>query len=494
MKHYLTPRGARVGGLIALLLALAGCSLAPVYTRPDAAAPAAFKEAAPQAADWKPAQPSEQLARGQWWRVFDDAALDALEAQALDANQNLKAAAARLQQARAIQQGARAGLFPTIGAEAGATRGRASHPSQGQADGAAPLPVQNTYSAGLNFAYEVDLFGRVADSVKAAGAEAQQSAALLRSVQLALQADVAQNYFTLRQLDAELDLYRRAVALREAGLKLVRRRYSEGQISELDVARADAELAAAQSEAMTVQRLRAASEHGLAVLLGQAPASFSLAPQPLRAVDIHIAPGLPSSLLERRPDIAAAERAMAAANARIGVARAAWFPALSLTGSGGVASGAAGNLFNWSSRTFLLGPLAALPLFDGGRRDGQLVGARAQYEEDVANYRQRVLMAFQEVEDQLSTLRILQDQAQTQERAVQAAGRAARLSRSQYAEGAVNYLDVIDAERTVLQAQRAALQLAGAQAVSTVNLIRALGGGWEQGGEAAPAPSPPAQR
>src|SRR5471032_2757162 len=434
--------GGTISSLLAVLLVLAGCSMAPTYNQPDVDAPGAYKEAAPatpQAANWKTAQPSEQIARGEWWTVFDDAALSELEQRALKANQSLKAAVARVQEARAFQQSA-----------------------------------------------------RVADSVKAAGAQAQQSDALLRSVQLALQADVAHNYFSLRELDAELDVYNRTVTLREAGLKLVKRRYTEGQISELDVARAESELATARSDTMTVQRLRAASEHCLAVLLGEAPAAFSFAPHPLEAVDIRIAPGLPSSLLERRPDIAAAERRMAAANARIGVARSAFFPSLTLTGAGGFASGTAGDLFNWSSRTLLLGPLALLPLFDGGRREGQLASARAQYEEEVANYRQQVLVAFQEVEDNLSTLRILQGQVRTQSDALRASTRAAQLSRTQYTEGAVNYLDVIDAERTVLQSQRVAVQLAGAQAVATVKLIRALGGGWGDAPAATQA-VPPAQ-
>jgi multidrug efflux system outer membrane protein len=310
-------------------------------------------------------------------------------------------------------------------------------------------------------------------------------------VQLALQADVAQNYFNLRELDAEADVFARTVTLREEALKLVQRRFAEGDISELDVARARSELATARSDAMTVQRLRAASEHGLAVLLGKAPAQFTMAANPLKPVTVRLPPGLPSSLLERRPDIAAAERSMAAANARIGVAKAAFFPSLTLTGSGGFESATLGDLFNWSSRTFLLGPFAGtmlnLPIFDGGRRKGNLANARAIYEEDVANYRQQVLVAFREVEDNLSDLRILETQTTTQADAVNASVRAAQLSRRQYTEGAVNYLDVIDAERTVLQSQRVAVQLAGTQAVSTVNLIRALGGGW---GDAMPTPVP----
>nr|WP_269845328.1 efflux transporter outer membrane subunit [Mycetohabitans endofungorum] len=282
----------------------------------------------------------------------------------------------------------------------------------------------------------------------------------------------------------------RTVALREQALQLVQHRFDEGDISELDVARATSELATARSDAITLAQLRAVSEHSLAILLGKPPAQISLAPRPLEPVTVQIPAGLPSALLERRPDIAAAERAMAAANARIGIAKAAFFPSLTLTGAGGFESASLGDLFRWTSRTFLLGPMVGtaltMPLFDGGARSANLANARAKYEEDVVNYRQQVLVAFQEVEDNLANLRILTDQIQAQNDAVQASGRVAQLSRAQYREGSVNYLDVIDSERTVLQSQRAAVQLTGAQAVYTVNLIRALGGGWD-------APTSPTQ-
>jgi len=480
--------------LMASLLVVAGCSLAPTYEKPDVNPPAAYKEtptlSPSEAGTWKTAQPSEEMLRGEWWTVFDDPTLNDLERQAQEANQNLKAAAARVKESRAINQTARAGLFPTLDAGFGPTREKFSPASQFlPPDG--NVPAQTLWRAQASVSYEVDLFGRVSNSVQAANADTEQSQALFRSVQLALQADVAQNYFNLRELDAEADVFARTVTLREEALKLVQRRFAEGDISELDVARARSELATARSDAMTVQRLRAASEHGLAVLLGKAPAQFTMAANPLKPVTVRLPPGLPSSLLERRPDIAAAERSMAAANARIGVAKAAFFPSLTLTGSGGFESATLGDLFNWSSRTFLLGPFAGtmlnLPIFDGGRRKGNLANARAIYEEDVANYRQQVLVAFREVEDNLSDLRILETQTTTQADAVNASVRAAQLSRRQYTEGAVNYLDVIDAERTVLQSQRVAVQLAGTQAVSTVNLIRALGGGW---GDAMPTPVP----
>jgi multidrug efflux system outer membrane protein len=489
MKTLNIKRWLGLSALLGSMLVVAGCSLAPTYAKPDVNAPAAFKETSLETATlgasekgtWKTAQPSEHALRGEWWTVFNDPALNDLEREALDANQNLKAAAARVKESRAINQTARAGLFPTLDSGFGPTRERLSPASQ-LLPANANVPSQTLWRAQASASYEVDLFGRVSDSVKAANADTEQSEALFRSVQLALQADVAQNYFNLRELDAESDVFTRTVSLRAQTLKLVKHRFDEGDISELDVARARSELATAQSDAMTVQRLRAASEHGLAVLLGKSPSQFSMAANPLSPVDIKIPPGLPSSLLERRPDIAAAERAMAAANSRIGVAKAAFFPSLNITGAGGFESATLGDLFKWSSRTFLLGPFAGtalnLPIFDGGRRKGNLANARAIYEEDVANYRQQVLVAFQEVEDNLSDLRILETQTQTQAEAVSASNRAAQLSRTQYTEGAINYLDVIDAERTVLQSQRAAVQLAGVQATSTVNLIRALGGGW----------------
>lgn len=487
MQSHWIKRSLGVSSLLGTLLIVAGCSLAPTYEVPTvggAEATAAFKEAKlspAEAGTWKPAEPSEAVTRGEWWKVFGDAKLDGLEAQALDANQNLKAAAARVQQARGVQRQARSALFPTLDAGFGPTREKVSPASQLQPDGT-NIPSFTLWRAQASASYEVDLFGRVSDNVAAARADAEQSEALFRSVLLALQADVAQNYFELRELDAEQALFAQTLKLREDALKLVQHRFDEGDISELDVARAKAELATAQSDSLAVDRLRAASEHSLAILLGKTPAEFSMKPDPLVPVTVQIPAGLPSALLERRSDIAAAERAMAAANARIGVAKAAFFPQLSLTAAGGFEAATLGDLFNWSSRTFLVGPLVggalSLPIFDGGARSGNLARARAQYEEDVATYRQQVLVAFREVEDGLSNLRLLTQQTAAQDAAVKASSRAAQLSRTQYQEGSIAYLDVIDAERTVLQTQRSAVQLAGTRATSTVALIRALGGGW----------------
>ncbi|WJF92044.1 efflux transporter outer membrane subunit [Paraburkholderia bonniea] len=433
-------------------------------------------------AAWKPAQPADGAHRGPWWSVFEDAALNELEQQAAAANQDLKAAAARVQQARALQNAARAGWLPSLDAGFGPTRQQLSTASQNLPANAS-LPASTLWRAQAGASWEVDLFGRVGANVNAARADAQQSEALFRSVQLALQADVAQNYFQLRELDTDQALYRRTVSLRESTLKLVERRFNEGDISELDVSRARNELATARADAIGVERQRAIAEHRLAILLGRAPADFSFPPTPLQPVTVRVPAGLPSALLERRPDIAAAERAMAAANARIGLAKAAFFPKLEITGAFGFESATLGDLFMWSSRAFLLGPLVGsaltLPIFDGGRRQAGLDQARAKYDEDVAQYRQQVLVAFREVEDNLADLRLLEQQMREQNFALSASQRAAHLSRTQYQEGQVSYLDVIDSERQVLLSQLQTSHLTGTQAVATVNLIRALGGGWE---------------
>lgn len=475
-----------------LALALAGCSVGPAYERAAVAVPDAYKEAWPAAqgeaaSQWKVAQPAEQQPRGQWWRVFGDETLNRLQEEAMAANQDLRAAAARLRQARALYRDARADLFPQVDVAVGPIRQRPSPASQGMPDGA-DSRAATLWRAQVGLAYEADLFGRISAETEAAQAGAERSLALFHSVQLALQADVAASYFLLREMDAVQAIYRETVALRQRSLELVQRRYDEGDISELDLARSRAELAAARADEMGAARRRSVAEHALATLLGKAPAEFSLPPRPLERVDVTIPAGLPSALLERRPDIAAAERAMAQANARIGVAQAAFFPRLELTGMLGHESAQLGNLFEWSTRTFLFGPLAgailSLPLFDGGRRDAQLELARARHEEEVAAYRHAVLNAFREVEDSLVNLRVLRGQTQAQDEAVQASVRAADLSQLQYREGSASYLEVLDADRSVLQRRLAAVQLRGEQARATVGLIRALGGGWD-------APNPP---
>jgi multidrug efflux system outer membrane protein len=458
-------------------LVLAGCA-APAFQQPAVDVPGAFKE---MSADgkWKPAEPAEAQARGTWWKAFNDAALDALVIEATAANQDLAAAAARVKQARALAGVAEADRMPQVGVQAGAQRGAASNASLGQPAGS-PVASSSLFQASLGARYEVDLFGRVASNAGAAQADAQASAATFNSVLLAVQADVAQTYFRLRAADAELDLLRETVRLREENVRINGRRFALGDIGELDLARAKTELGTTQSEAIALERQRAQLEHALAILLGKPPAAFNAAGNPLLGSSMlpEIPAGLPSALIERRPDIAAAQRAMIAANARIGVARAARFPVLALTGAAGGESADLSSVFRWSSRTWLLGAAMSLPLVDGGRGRNNVLRSEAALEEAVARYRQQVLGAFGEVEDNLVGLRTLAGQAEAIEGAAASARRSAELADKLYRAGRSSYLELLDAQRNLASAERTAVQLRGARATTTVALIRSLGGGW----------------
>ncbi len=471
---------------ISIGLLLAACSVAPIYQKPAVPIPAAFKEAIPasEAGSWKTAEPSDALARGEWWVIFNDPRLNALQDQALEANQSLRAGFARLMQARAAARVREADRSPSVDIGAGPNRQRPSPASQGLPANA-DTSARTLWRAQASASYEVDLFGRVANAVSAAQADVEQSEALYRSLLLAIQADIAQHYFAMRAFDAEIALLDETVRLREDALKLVDRRFQAGETSELDVARARTELSVTRAEGIGLTKRRAELEHALAVLAGKAPAELSLASAPLAFQPIAIPAGLPSALLERRPDIAAAERAMAATNARIGVARAASFPRLSLTGALGFESTDIGDLFRWTTRTWLLGPLLgtalSMPLIDGGRNKALEAAASAQYDEAVADYRQSVLVAFREVEDSLAGLRILSEQAKEQAQSIGSAERAAQLSSTRYRNGYVNYLEVIDAERSVLATRRSATQIERERALATVALIRVLGGSWREG-------------
>lgn len=462
---------------------LGGCSLAPPLQAPQLDTPAQFKEITPaERGQWKTAQPAEAQPRGEWWRAFQDPALNDLESEAMATNQNLKVAAARVTQARALVGVARADRIPQINAGFGATRDKPSAVSLGLPQGQDVAPT-TTWRGLLTVSYEVDLFGRIADRVSAARSDFEATQATFYSVQLALQADVAQTYLALRETDEELALLRDTVRLRGDSVRLLQRRFDVGEISELDLARARTELATTRSDASALERQRAQLEHALAVLLGKAPAALSLTTSPLPNEMPAIPAGLPSSLLERRPDIAAASRVMAAANARIGVAKAAFFPVLNLTAAGGFESAELGDLFKWSARTWALGPLLgtvlSMPLIDGGRNRANLDRSYGALEESVGNYRQQVLVAFAEVEDSLSNVRTLDEQSLATRDAITSATRAVSIAQSRYRAGATGYLDVIDAQRSLLAVQRLDTQIKGARAGSTVALIRALGGGWD---------------
>lgn len=467
-------------------LALAGCSLAPKFEQPKVATPNAFKAemmALPESeqGSWKVGEPAEAQPRGEWWKSFRDPVLDQLVAEALAANPNLQAAAARVLQSRAVLGISEADRIPQVSAGVGPFNSRASPASLGLPAGT-DVPSRTLWRANAVASYEVDLFGRVKDSINAARSDLEGSEATFRSVTLALQADVARTYFELRETDSDVALLREGVRLREATLKLNQARYEAGATGELDVARAKAELAVTRTELAAALGRRARVENALSILVGKAPADFSLGAGAIATSVPTIPAGLPSSLLERRPDVVAAQRTLVAANARIGVAKAAFFPSLRLTGQAGFESDQMSDLFRWSSRTWFLGPflgtLISVPILDGGRNRNELARVRAVYEESVGRYRDRVLVAFGEVEDSLAGLRSLAAQASSNLDAVTSARRAAQLAQIRYDAGATSYLEVIDAQRTALDVERDENRIRGARATGTVALIRALGGGW----------------
>ena len=458
----------------AVTAAFALPSVGPDYQRPDVPAAATWRDIENLA--WKTGAPADAFARGEWWKLFADATLDDLEARALAANQDLRAAAARVEEARAGTGVARSAYWPQVATDLGVTR------TQGSSTVSNPLPdtLATTYRAPLIASWELDLFGRIRRLNEGARAEAEASAATFEAVRLALTAEVAVSYFSLRALDQESALIADGVALRQRALDLVASRRKGGAATDFDVARAETELALTQADAAATANHRAALQNALAVLVGEPAASFQLSVvsnQPGALVPA-VPAGLPAELLERRPDVAAAERALAAANARIGVAKAAFFPAISLTGGAGYASGDIDLLFKTDSRTWAIGPSLYLPIFQGGRNRANLARSRAAYDGSVATFRQSVLVAFREVQDALTGTRLLAAQSAAQERAVEAARRAGALAQKRYDAGFVNYFEVIDAQRTVLSAERTAAQLAAQRLNNSVTLIKALGGGW----------------
>ena len=480
------PKGPALGSagatvaIILLLLTIAPAragvlTVGPDYRAPSNSAPVEYKAA--ELGSWKQGQPLDNVPKGTWWQVFNDEKLNNLESLALKSNQNLKAAVARVDQSRATARVARSEFLPNLNLDPSFTRQRYS-PNQDPSFGNI---TANTFNMPLDLSYEVDLWGRVRRSFESARADAQASLANYYGVLLTLQADVAQNYFSIRALDAEIATVTATVDLRHEQVALVRSRFDGGIGSDLDVARAETELATTEAEAASLAQRRAELENAIAILTGNNPSTFSLAantnswqPQPPE-----IPAGLPAELLERRPDVSEAERHLASANARIGVAKAAFFPVLTLTGSGGFISGDIDSLFKWDSRTWSLGPSLSLPLFAGGRNRANLQRSRSAWEESVALYRQQVLVAFGEVENSLSGIYHLNTQAEAQQRAVTNARRATDLATERYRSGIVSYLEVVDASREALQSERANAQLTGLRLIASVQLIKALGGGWE---------------
>ena len=469
------PRRCRLYGAAWFLplLLLAGCMVGPNYKRPSAPAAPEFKEAA----GWLPAQPADQQIRGKWWESYGDSGLNAYEEQVEVSNQNLKLAVAQFTEARATIQYNRANLFPSLGAGVSATRSRGSY-NRGNYFNNSPNQF-NDFSLPLDVSWEPDFWGRVRRSVTQARENAQASAADVQNVRLSLQAELAVDYFQLRGLDTEKQILDETVTALQRSLKLTQDRFHGGVSSQLDVAQARTLLETTRAQDQDVEVARAQYEHAIAVLVGQPASTFTIAPRIIAITPPSIPVGLPSQLLERRPDIAAAERTMAASNEQIGIARSAYYPTFSLTGLGGFESGHPGNWFTGPSSLWSVGVSASDTLVDWGQRHSVSVQAQAAYNGQVATYRQTVLTAYQEVEDNLAAMRILQTEAQTQNDAVVAAQKQQEIATNRYKGGIDNYLNVITAQSVALSNQLTASQIGTRRMVASVLLIKALGGGWD---------------
>jgi NodT family efflux transporter outer membrane factor (OMF) lipoprotein len=454
--------------LLVVLLVISGCSVGPDYKRPDAPVSSSYKELK----GWREALPRDQEIRTKWWEAFGDPILNSLAEQVNVSNQSIDLAESQYRQAQALVQLARANYFPTLNAGAAYTH---SLPS----GGGGTSSIVNEHQVSLNAAWEVDLWGKVRRQVEGSTASAEASFADLQAMRLSMQAELALNYFQLRILDAQKKNLEEAVAAYGKALELTSNRYNAGVVAKADVAAAQTQLKSTQAQAIDVGVQRAQLEHAIAILTGKPPADFSLTPVTFAPTQIKIPVGIPSDLLERRPDIASAERKMAAANAQIGVAKAAYYPSISLSGSLGYASAELASLFTSPSFFWAIGPMAlAATLFDGGARKAQTEQAMAAYDGTVAFYRQTVLTGFQNVEDNLAALRILDEEAQMQEQAVNYAHESVTLTTNQYRAGIVSYLNVVTTQIIALTNERAAISISGQRLNAAVLLVKALGGGW----------------
>jgi NodT family efflux transporter outer membrane factor (OMF) lipoprotein len=493
------PRGARRAPTLALLCAaaalafqLSGCAVGPDYHRPATAVPASYKEA-PEG--WKVAQPADTADRGAWWLIYDDAPLNALMDQLNANNQTVAQYAAAYRQARALVGEARAAYFPVVSATFSGSRSRT--PTRvSNASGSFPSgAINNNVNLGLDATWEPDLWGKVSRTVSGQEASQQSAAADLANARLSAQATLAQTYFTLRSLDAQQKLLDDTVAAYQKSLQLTQNQYAQGVAGRADVIQAQTQLQSAQAAAIDNGVARAQDEHAIAVLVGQPASTFSIPAAPLTATPPMVPLTMPSALLERRPDIASAERKAAAANEQIGVAISAFFPTLTLSASGGFESSVFSQLLSLPSRFWTLGPSLAGTVFDAGLRHAQTEAARAAYDQQVATYRQTVLAAFQDVEDNLASQRILAQEIVVQQQAVESATHALQIVTNEYKAGTTDYQNVLSAQTTAFTAQQKLASIGGQRMVSSVGLVKALGGGWdvsqmerETGGVAAPAP------
>jgi NodT family efflux transporter outer membrane factor (OMF) lipoprotein len=470
-----------IAAVLTLMLVSAGCAVGPNYKRPSAAAPPAFKEQPPvdfkeaEAAGWKQSQPGDAYSKGRWWELYNDPALNALEEQVSVSNQNVLQAEAQYRQAKAAVGVARAALSPTVTTAPAATFAQGATAA---GTGSAASGSRKSFTLPVNVSWEPDLWGNIRRGVTASAASAQALAANVGNARLLYQAELAQDYFGLHGNDGEAELLTRTAASYEEYLALTRKRVSAGVASDLDVAQAESQLYQVQSQLMDLGVERAALEHAIAILIGKAPADLTIPPATLTSSPPPVPLGVPSELLERRPDIASAERQVAAANEQIGIATAAFYPNLSLTGSAGLESSSLAKWFTWPSRFWSVGPQLAATLFDAGRRRGVVAEQQAAYDATVAAYRETVLTAMQQVEDNLAALRILEGEADKVRQTIQAANRALEISTAQYQSGTASYLPVITSQATLLGADVTALTLLTRRLTASVLLIEGLGGGW----------------
>jgi NodT family efflux transporter outer membrane factor (OMF) lipoprotein len=467
MKGYLAA-------VLGASVCLGGCAVGPKYQRASVATPPAWKTQGP----WREAAPKDAIPKGAWWETFHDDELNGYEQQLLKANQSLAAARDRLDQARSLAQVASAGLFPTLNVDPSASRVRYSGNRPGSSIQTTTV-TQSVFQIPFALNYEVDLFGRIRKNLQAANANLQGTAADLQNVQLVLSAELAADYFSLRELDAEAQVVQESVKIQQQGMALVNHRHEGGVASGLDVAQQQTLLDSTVTQLYLLQQQRAQFEHAIAALTGNPASSFNVPVAPLRAVPPPVPLGMPSDLLERRPDIATAERAMAQENALVGVARTAFYPQFTISGAGGFQSISLGSLISAPSAFWSLGGDLLQPVFNGGRNRANLAATQAAYEQSVANYRQSALTAFQQVEDSLSGLDSLSRAAETQNAAVADARRALDIANDRYVGGLTTFLDVITAQSVLLSNQRLSTQLLGQQMVTSVLLVKALGGGWD---------------
>ncbi|MFK4072559.1 efflux transporter outer membrane subunit [Ectopseudomonas khazarica] len=459
--------------LILLLGLLAGCALGPDYQRPELTTPVQFK----QVEGWTSAAPADALARGNWWALYGDAELNALVERLQLSNQNLAAAEAQYRQARALVRGARASFYPTLSGSAGGTR--SGQGASGTNSSTSASGISKSYDLSLSAAWELDIWGKLRRGLEASRAEFEASAADLAAARLSLQSELVQNYLQLRVLDEQSRLLDATVAAYARSLRLTENQYRAGIVPKSDVSQATTQLKSTQAQAIDLQWQRAQLEHAIAVLVGVSPAQLSITPRESLPALPAIPLALPSQLLERRPDVAAAERRVMAANAQIGVAEAAWFPDLSLSATGGYRGSSFADWIEVPNRFWSLGPQLALTLFDGGARRAELERSEAAYDQTVAEYRQAVLDSFREVEDYLVQLRVLEQESGVQQEALDAAREALRLIENQYRAGTVDYNSVVTVQATALSNERSNLTLLGNRLLASVQLIAALGGGWQ---------------